>query len=476
MPDDLRMIALIAGRELRDQLRDWRIMLPLLILTLTFPFLMNEVAAQAVGFFAKYGTALIAYRLVPFSVLIIGFFPITISLVVALESFVGEKERGTIEPLLNAPVANWQLYCGKLLAGTVTPLAASYISIGVYMAMVSQQKLQLPSPYEVTLLLVLTTGHALLMVSAAIVISVQATSVRAANLLASFVVIPVAIMMQGESVLLFWGTDKVLWLAIAAVLIMAGLLVRLGLAHFEREYLLGRELDALNSRWITHTFWVAFRDGATSVAGWYKLQTRLMARRLALAVMIIAALAIVGYWISFAWTTTNIPRLLSAASRQDLANLVRTGRQSIGLAQINQHLSPPHILGNNLRATTLIFLGGLVSFGVLGVIAYMVNVGLVGGVLGVFHVIGYSPTLLFVAGLLPHGLFEIPALILTSATVLRAGAVFVMPQTGKSMGQIAVELVADSAKILLGFVIPLLVIAAVVEAYITPAILFSVLK
>jgi uncharacterized membrane protein SpoIIM required for sporulation len=300
--------------------------------------------------------------------------------------------------------------------------------------------------------------------------------VRAANLLASFVVIPVAIMMQGESVLLFWGTDKVLWLAIAAVLIMAGLLVRLGLAHFEREYLLGRELDALNSGWITHTFWAAFRDGATSVAGWYKLQTSLMARRLALAVMIVSVLAVVGYWVSFTWTTTNIPRLLSSASRQDLTNLVKTGRQSIGLAQINQHLLPPRILGNNLRATTLILLGGLVSFGVLGVIAYMINVGLVGGVLGVFSVIGYSPTLLFAAGLLPHGVFEIPALILISATVLRAGAVFVMPQTGKSMGQIAVELLADSAKILVGFVIPLLVIAAVVEAYVTPAILFSVLK
>ena len=345
MLDDLRMIGLVAGRELRDQLRDWRIMLPLMILTLAFPFLMNEVAAQAVAFFAKYGTTLIAYRLVPFSVLIIGFFPITISLVVALESFVGEKERGTIEPLLNSPVANWHLYCGKLLAGIVTPLLASYISIGVYLAMVSQQKLQLPSPYGVALLVMLTTGHALLMVSAAIVISVQATSVRAANLLASFVVIPVAIMMQGESVLLFWGTDRVLWLAIAAVVIMAGLLVRLGLAHFEREYLLGRELDTLSSRWITQTFWASFRGGATSVAGWYRLQTSIMARRLALSVLIIAMIAVAGYWISFAWTTANIPRLLSAATRQDLANLVKGGRQSIGLAQLNQHLSPPYIFG-----------------------------------------------------------------------------------------------------------------------------------
>jgi hypothetical protein len=84
------------------------------------------------------------------------------------------------------------------------------------------------------------------MVSAAIVISVQSTSVKAANLLASFVVIPVAILMQGESALLFWGNSQVLWLAVVGVLILAGLLIRVGLSHFQREYLLGREIDVLN--------------------------------------------------------------------------------------------------------------------------------------------------------------------------------------------------------------------------------------
>src|SRR5262245_5288520 len=147
MLDDMQMIWLIARRELRDQFRDWRILSPLLVLTLAFPFLMNEVAREAVSFFARYGTLLIADRLVPFSVLIIGFFPITVSLVVALESFVGEKERGTIEPLLSAPMENWHLYFGKLFVGILTPLVASYASILFYLAMVSRQHLQMPSFY-----------------------------------------------------------------------------------------------------------------------------------------------------------------------------------------------------------------------------------------------------------------------------------------------------------------------------------------
>jgi uncharacterized membrane protein SpoIIM required for sporulation/ABC-type transport system involved in multi-copper enzyme maturation permease subunit len=473
---DLQIIGLISSRELRDQFRDWRILFPLLILTFSFPFLMNEVAGQAVTFFAKYGTNLIADRLVPFSILIIGFFPITISLVVALESFVGEKERGTIEPLLSAPLENWHLYFGKLMIGVITPLAASFISIALYLVMVSHQKLHMPGTFTLALLLMLTTAHAFLMVSAAIVISVQSTSVRAANLLASFIVIPVAVLMQGESVLMFWGNDEALWLAVVAVVIMAGLLVRLGLAHFQREYLLGREFDSLNLPWMWRTFWKEFRGESKSVLGWYKVEVVKVVRQLAVPMLILAVIAVIGYWASYQWAVINLPKLLSSASSKDITNLVKDARQTIGLAQINQHLSAVFIFTNNLRATMLILLGGIASFSVLGMIAYLVNVGLVGVVLGVFKVIGYSPMLLFAAGLFPHGIFEIPALMLATAMMLRIGAIMVTPQIGKSMGQVIFELIADWLKVFLGVVVPLLAVAAIVETYVTPYILFAVMK
>lgn len=475
MSEDLRSILLLSGRELRDQLRDWRIIMPLSILTLAFPFLMKEVAAQAVAFFARYGTTLIGYRLVPFSVLIIGFFPITISLVVPLESFVGERERGTIEPLLNAPVRNLHLYCGKLLAGIVAPLTASYISIALYLVMVSGQKLEMPTPWTLALLFMLTTVHAILMVSSALVVSVQSTSIRAANLLASFIVIPVAILLQAESVLLFWGTDRVLWLAVVAVVIMAGLLVRLGLAHFQREYLIGREFDQLNFQWIWRTFWTAFRGRTGWLLDWYRIQCIGAVRQLRIPLLIVASIAVIGFWASYFWTTQNIPRLLSAASAADLNDMVREARDSAGLVQTGHGLSALTIFVNNLRATSVVFLSGLVTFSILGMAAYLMNVGLVGGVLGILKIIGYSPGLLFVAGLLPHGIFEIPALMLATATILRIGAVLLTPQMGKSMGQIFLEVLADGAKVLIGIVLPLLLIAALVEAHVTPNILVAVL-
>ncbi|MCA1899846.1 MAG: ABC transporter permease subunit, partial [Chloroflexi bacterium] len=302
----LRPVWLVAGRELKDQFRDWRVIAPMLILIICFPFLMNEFAKQTVDFLNQYDANLILDRFVPFSVMIIGFFPITISLVVALESFVGEKERGTIEPILSAPLDDWQLYFGKLLVGVATPLVASYLSIGLYLLLVVRQDLNMPSPMVMFQLFLLTTVHAALMVSAAIVISVQSTSVKAANLLASFIVIPVAILMQGEAVMLFWGNERVLWLAIIGVLILSLLLIRVGIAHFQREYLLGREIDSINLRWILKTFWRNFTGGAGSLRQWYGNVLWGTMRRILPAVLAAALVALASAWLGYDWVMSNI--------------------------------------------------------------------------------------------------------------------------------------------------------------------------
>ena len=464
---------LVTKRELRDQLRDWRILFSLIVLTLVFPLLMNEVARSAVEFVGRYGGTLLVDRLVPFSVLIIGFFPITISLVVALESFVGEKERGTIEPLLSTPLQDWHMYVGKLLIGVLTPLTASMVAIGFYLVIVSRQRIEMPELSVLIQLLALTIAHAVLMVSAAIVISVQSTSVKAANLLASFIVIPVAVLMQGESALLFWGNNQVLWLAVVGVLILAGLLIRVGLSHFQREYLLGREIDVLNLRWAWCTFWTYLKGDASSLIGWYKLEVRKALRHLWLPVGVLFVLAVVTLWAGFQWTVVTVPEYVDMASPEAVDGLSERFESSTTLIGLDQNLSAPFIFTHNVRAVGLILLAGLVSFSVLGMLVYLVNLTTVGALLGVFHLLGFSPLILTLTGLLPHGIFEVPALILASAAMLRIGVVLVTPQMGRSLGEVVLELLADWTKIAVGLVIPLLLIAALIEAYITPVLLAS---
>ncbi len=473
MLPDLRLVLLVTRRELRDQFRDWRVLLPLIILTVCFPILMNEFARAAINFINRFNASLVLDRLVPFSILIIGFFPITVSLIVALESFVGEKERGTIEPLLSTPLENWQLYFGKLLVGIVTPLTASYLSIGFYLLMVSRQDLNMPPVEEIIQLLFLTTAHAILMVSAAIVISVQSTSVKAANLLASFIVIPVAILMQGESVMLFWGNRRVLWYAVVGVVLLASLLIRVGIAHFQREYLLGREIDSLNFRWMGRTFWGYFRAGSASLAGWYQGGVLPALGRLLMPMIFMLALAGVGLWMGYDWSMDNVPVILANSGPEYQARLAEQALRSPELADFSNRISAPALFVHNSQVVVGIFLAGLVSFSVLGMLVYLVNIGLLGGVFGLFQVLGFSPWPLFLAGVAPHGIFEIPALMLASAAVLRIGVALVTPQTGRSIGDVLLELLADWLKIFLGVVIPLLAIAAAVEAYLTPGILLA---
>ena len=471
----LKLVWLVAGRELKDQLRDWRVLTPMIILVLCFPILTNEFAKQTVDFLNKYNANLILDRFVPFSIMIIGFFPITISLVVALESFVGEKERGTIEPILSAPLDDWQLYFGKLFVGIATPLVASYLSIALYLLLISNQVLTMPSSIVMVQLLLLTGAHATLMVSAAIVISVQSTSVKAANLLASFIVIPVAILMQGEAVMLFWGNEKVLWLAIAGVMIISLLLIRVGIAHFQREYLLGREIDVINLGWIWRTFWKNFIGGARSFGEWYGRVLGSAMRRIAPAILAVALIAGVSVWLGHAWVVDNVSSVIAKVSPEKLEKLEASISSIPDLSNLQGNINAPSLFLNNTRAVAFIFLAGLVSFSVLGILLYMVNIGMIGGLFALFELLGMHPWPMFRAGVLPHGIFEIPALMIGSAVVLYMGASIVTPQTGKSMGEVILELLADWVKIFLGVVVPLLAIAAVIEAYITPGLLLSVM-
>jgi len=471
----LKLVWLVAGRELKDQFRDWRVLAPMIILIICFPFLMNEFAKQTVDFLNQYEANLILDRFVPFSIMIIGFFPITISLVVALEAFVGEKERGTIEPILSAPLDNWQLYFGKLLVGVATPLFASYLSILLYLIMVARQDLTMPSFMVMAQLFLLTTAHAALMVSAAIVISVQSTSVKAANLLASFIVIPVAVLMQGEAVMLFWGNEQALWLAVAGVMIISLLLIRVGIAHFQREYLLGREIDAINLGWLWRAFWKNFIGGARSFGEWYVRVLGSAMRRILPAVLTLTVIAGLSMWLGYDWIMVNVSQVIAKASPERLQKIEAGIRQMPDLSNLQGSINAPFLFMNNTRAVAVIFLAGLVSFGVLGILLYMVNIGVIGGLFALFQLLGMNPAPMFLAGVVPHGIFEIPALIIGSAVVLYMGASIVTPQTGKSMGEVILELLADWVKIFLGVVAPLLAIAAVIEAYITPGLLLSVM-
>ena len=281
--------------------------------------------------------------------------------------------------------------------------------------------------------------------------------------------------MQGESALLFWGNNQVLWLAVVGVLILAALLIRVGLAHFQREYLLGREIDVLNLYWIWTTFWGYLRGPPQSFFAWYRKAVVDSLRRLKVPVGLLLSIAILSFWVGYQWTVGEVPKHLQQAGAHDFQEIAGEIGQFPTLLGLGQQITAPYIFAHNLRAVAVILLAGLVSFSVLGVLVYLINLGVIGVVLGAFHLMGYSAATVALAGLLPHGLFELPALILASAAVLRIGAVLVTPQVGRSMGEVLLEVLADWLKVILVLVLPLLGVAALIETYVTPVILLMVL-
>lgn len=456
----------VLRREVRDQFRDWRIIIPIIFLTLIFPFIMNFMADRVVAFVAQYGATLISERLIPFFLLIVGFFPISISLVIALESFVGEKERGSIEPLLSSPLKDWQLYLGKLVAVMVPPLSAAYIGIVVYLYGAYREFNWVVEPGLLLLILTLTLVQAFVMVSAAVVISTQATTVRASNLLASFIIIPIAFLIQGESIIMFWGNYQTLWWAVFGLLVIAVLLVRTGISHFNREELLGRELDILDVKWMWSILKSQFIGKADSLKNWYFVDLRqtLSRMRIPFFLMIILFFGAGFIGTNLASTFVIPPNVIN------LENLDLSAFEEYDTFSFLSSTTVFYVWFHNLRAILLSTLFGVFSFGILGVITLLLPIGMIAYFMVPAAGAGI-PEWKFLAGfVLPHGIVEIPVMLLAGAAILNIGARLIAPNTGESIGEGLLRSLADWAKIMVGYIFPLLLAAAILETYVTPQI------
>ena len=462
---------LVAQRELRDFSRDWRLLGPILLLTIFFPWLMNLTAGMAVDFVTRYDAPLVAERLIPFLLLVVGFFPISFCLVLALESFAGERERQSIEPLLAAPLSNRQLYLGKMVAALVPPLAAAYLGIGVYLLGLWLNIGWQPPALLLTQILLLTGAQAFVMVGAAVVISSQTTSVRAANLLASFIIIPAAQLIILESTVMFWARYEVLWGILLALVICGVMLARIGIHLFNREELLGREIDLLDMRWAGRVLRTTFGADARTPAEWYRGLFSHSLPQLKIPALIMMLALLLAYAIGVRLSSTyTLP--LGALSIGQVPQGAELDLRSFGLLTGRGWV---WVMSNNIRAILIASFLGAFTFGVAGIVLLMAPVGIIGYFAGNLALAGLNAPLLIGGVVAPHGLAEIPAIILAGAAILRLGLAWVSLPQGTSLGESWLRAVGEWARIGLGLVLPLLAVAAALEVFVTPLVALRVL-
>lgn len=461
----LRSGWLIARREIMDTLRDWRQVVPMLLLTFVLPLLSDFGAKKALDFVAEYGGEVMGERFIPFLLLMVGFFPVSASLYTALGVFAGEKERKSLEPLLATPLADWQLYLGKFVGTVIPPLLAAYLGMAIYsIGLVIMADWVVPVNLLV-LVMVLATVQAAVMVAIAVVVSSQTTSVRAAGLLASFIVIPIGGLIMAESFVIISSTPEWLWGFVVALILVAALFIRMGIHLFDREELLVRDIDQLNFSKGWQIFRERLRSKSSGRFGWFRFTfSRLAAWRLPAVLMVgvWGASMLLGYYLAGRF----------AFPAQMLRNLPEVMSENIDLIQRDPFLAgglSSIILFHNLRALLIQAVLGVLSFGVVAVIVFMLPWGLIGYLAGQFALAGTSPFAI-VPFLIPHAILELPALLLAATAMLHWGATTVAPPPGRGLFSVWLEAAADLVRVLVSLVFPLLLAAAILETYVTPAL------
>ncbi len=467
---------IITRREMRDSFRDWRIMAPIFLLTLIFPLLANIMTRMFIGFFEDNGAENLLPQLLPLMPMIVGFFPISISLVIALETFVGEKERLSLEPLLSTPLTNTELYLGKTFAAMLPPLMASYAGVTIYMSgLVFGAQQWRPPLMLVIQIVLLTTVQALVMVTGAVVVSSQTTSTRAANLLASFIIIPMSMLVIFESIIMVQPYRRyLLWYVSLGLVVTVVLLIRMGARIFNREELLGRSLDQLNLRWAWRTFWAQFRgiDGNFSLRRWYRESVFPAFKLLKMPAGVTAIcllVAFVGGWIAAGVWTVDLKQF--EANDETLLDRLQYWFE---LGQNNPQLIILAV-AQNIRVLIAATILGIFTFGVLALILEMVPFALLGFILGQVMLNDLSP-IPFLLAVLPHGVVEIPAIVLAGAAALRLGSIITQPPENMTVGEAWLRALGDTMKIGVGIVFPMLVIAALLEVLLTPRVVELVLS
>jgi uncharacterized membrane protein SpoIIM required for sporulation/ABC-type transport system involved in multi-copper enzyme maturation permease subunit len=494
---------IITRREVRDSFRDWRILGPIVTLTFVFPFLAQFVASRFAGFVAGYGAEIIGERTIPFLLMIVGFFPISISLVIALETFVGEKERRSLEPLLSTPLTNTELYIGKTLAAMIPPLVSSYGGMIVYLGSLLFGELAWrPPAMLIVQIILLTTVQALVMVTGAVVVSSQTTSTRAANLLASFIVIPMTFLIQGESAVMFLAPDadspkgiSALWAIIVGMMVVVILLLRVGNSIFNREELLGRTIDQLKIRGTFANIWRWTRavndDGtpARHLLDWYQRGMLFSLRRLRVAGTItigVFLLAFIGGYGIGQLPQWRLP-LPQAGEYSRASNVIGAylgvsvlettfsgGDTHVPAAMPSQSGVLTMIIWQNARILLAATALSVFTFGAAALVLTPAVYVILGYAFSQIVLAGYNPGFL-IAATFTHGIIEIPVIVLAAAAALRLGAVITRPPQGVTVGNALVMALGDTLKVGLGIILPGLIIAGCIEAFITPRVVLMVL-
>jgi uncharacterized membrane protein SpoIIM required for sporulation len=298
-----------------------------------------------------------------------------------------------------------------------------------------------------------------------------------------------AFLVQGEALIMFWSRYEVLWFVVLALLVIEVILVRMGIRIFNREELLGREIDNLNLR----RAWRLFRgylldppraapgiergalgpateEHSSRMARFYRSDVphllRLNRDPLIVVLAGLAGAAFLGWLFAV--------RYPLPAAALPLDDIGPETFEQVGGQGFLPSLSVWGILSHNVRSLLAAGVLGILSLGALSIVLLMAPIGIVSFVATQATLVGYNPLVFIGTFILPHGVVEVPAAILATAAAVRLGMSVVSPPPGMNVSQSWLQSLAHFLKLFLLVVLPLLALAAFIEVRITPQLVLAV--
>lgn len=130
------------------------------------------------------------------------------------------------------------------------------------------------------------------------------------------------------------------------------------------------------------------------------------------------------------------------------------------------------ILKNNLYVSMIIFLIGFIPIVILPLFMSIATFLSVGIMLAGIEVAGQSSVKALVTSILPHGIIEILGLVLVTSISMYMSLQIAKKLFSSQRAEISIgKVIGESVKSFVLLVVPMIVIAALIEGYITPVII-----
>jgi ABC-2 type transport system permease protein len=169
--------------------------------------------------------------------------PISIPVTIAAYSIVGEKANHSLEPLLATPITTAELLFGKALAAAVPAVVATWLSfvlylIGVWIMTSPAVFERVLDPLWIVAVFVVGPLLTVLSVCTAIIISSRVADPRVAEQLSAVVILPIILLLVGQSMGLIILDRQIVVLGAIIVAIADAILLFIAVKAFQRETIL----------------------------------------------------------------------------------------------------------------------------------------------------------------------------------------------------------------------------------------------